>query len=441
MRTPRQSHSLIIHNQLLASKVRSTYSRDEISDLWVLLREQGTLDFKALPNGLFPAAALTHEKAFTGYSHVWVRDNVFVAYAKYMNGEVEPARKTARALMQYFARYQHRFTDIIDGNADTSDPMSRPHIRFNGAKLEETSEKWAHAQNDALGYFLWFFCMLLRANALDFTSEAVRILQLFPRYFQKISYWQDEDSGHWEEVRKISASSIGVVVAGLKELYKLISEATVSGSSLLKPDIELVRELIVRGEEALKTILPAECIQSDPAKSRRYDAALLFLTYPLRIVDPEMAVTIVSDIIRELQGEIGIRRYPLDSYWAPDYKEKLKPAERTADFSENLATRNKLLPWPGLEAQWCIFDPIVSCYFGMRFQTTQAREDLEKQTEYFNRALGQITSAENAAFTPFRCPELYYLEKGQYVPNDHVPLLWTQANLLLALNMMRANAQ
>ncbi len=439
MSTPRESHPLIVHNQLLASKVRSTYSREQISDLWALLRERGTLQFKALPNGLFPAAALTHEKAFTGYSHVWVRDNVFIAYAKYVNGELESARKTASALMQYFARYQHRFTAIIDGKVDPSDPMNRPHIRFNGAKLEETGEKWAHAQNDALGYFLWFVCTLLRANALDLNSGAVRTLQLFPRYFQKISYWQDEDSGHWEEVRKISASSIGVVVAGLKELYKLISEA--SDASALKHDAELVAELIARGEKALDAILPAECIQSDPAKSRRYDAALLFLTYPFQIVEPEMAATVVGDIIRELQGEIGIRRYPLDSYWAPDYKEKLKPAERTADFSENLATRNKLLPQPGLEAQWCIFDPIISCYFGMRFQTTQAREDLEKQTEYFNRALGQITSAENAALPPFRCPELYYLEKGRYVPNDHVPLLWTQANLLLALNMMRANAR
>jgi glycosyl hydrolase family 15 len=438
MNTPRQSHALIIHNQLLAGKIRSIYSRNEISDIWDFLHQRGTLDFKALPNGLFPAAALNHDKVFTGYSHVWVRDNVFIAYAKYLNGELEPARKTAHALMQYFERYQHRFTDIIDGKADPSDPMNRPHIRFNGAKLEETGAKWAHAQNDALGYFLWFFCTLLRANALEFSSEAATILRLFPRYFQKIAYWQDEDSGHWEEVRKISASSIGVVVAGLKELYKLMSDA--SDTSALKHDAELVAELIARGEKALNAILPAECVQSDPEKSRRYDAALLFLAYPLRIVNPATASTIVSEIIRELQGDIGIRRYPLDSYWAPDYKEKLKPAERTADFSENLSTRNKLLPRPGLEAQWCIFDPIVSCYFGMRFQRTHAREDLDQQTEYFNRALGQIT-AESPALSPFRCPELYYLEHERYVPNDHVPLLWTEANLLLALNMMRANAQ
>lgn len=39
-----------------------------------------------------------------------------------------------------------------------------------------------------------------------------------------------------------------------------------------------------------------------------------------------------------------------------------------------------------------------------------------------------------------RCPEAYYLEHGRYVPNDHVPLLWTQANLRLALLAMRQSA-
>ena len=35
------------------------------------------------------------------------------------------------------------------------------------------------------------------------------------------------------------------------------------------------------------------------------------------------------------------------------------------------------------------------------------------------------------------CPELYYLEEGQYVPNDTVPLLWTQANLWMAFKFMK----
>jgi len=59
-----------------------------------------------------------------------------------------------------------------------------------------------------------------------------------------------------------------------------------------------------------------------------------------------------------------------DSYWAPDYKKKLKPAERTADVSDDLSGRNRLLPAVGQEAQWCLFDPNISCIFGLNFKST-----------------------------------------------------------------------
>ncbi|MEL6327714.1 MAG: phosphorylase kinase, partial [Cyanobacteria bacterium J06626_23] len=52
---------------------------------------------------------------------------------------------------------------------------------------------------------------------------------------------------------------------------------------------------------------------------------------------------------------------------------------------------------------------------------------------YFNRSLGQLT-AEDSPFGELKCPEAYYLEKGRYVPNDVTPLLWTQANLMLAFH-------
>ncbi len=47
-----------------------------------------------------------------------------------------------------------------------------------------------------------------------------------------------------------------------------------------------LEELAARGEAALAGILPAECVQEDPAKARAYDAALLFLAEPLRLLDP-----------------------------------------------------------------------------------------------------------------------------------------------------------
>ena len=133
------------------------------------------------------------------------------------------------------------------------------------------------------------------------------------------------------------------------------------------------------------------------------------------------------------KGGIGIRRYPGDSYWAPDYDSRLSPTDRTRDYSEDIASRNRLLEQPGDEAQWCIFDPLISAFHGRRYLSTGAQADLAAQTLYFNRSIAQITPA-------WRCPELYFKQLGRFVANPHAPLLWTQANLQRALIALQASA-
>ena len=61
--------------------------------------------------------------------------------------------------------------------------------------------------------FLWLYALLARDGHVALDEPALDVLALVPRYLAAIRYWQDEDSGHWEETRKISASSIGTVVA------------------------------------------------------------------------------------------------------------------------------------------------------------------------------------------------------------------------------------
>ena len=63
-----------------------------------------------------------------------------------------------------------------------------------------------------------------------------------------------------------------------------------------------------------------------------------------------------------------------------------------------------------------------------------------RQIFHFNRALGQISGPEGPA-ARLRCPEAYYRESGRYIPNDHVPLLWTQANLLTAFAAMEGGGR
>ena len=38
--------------------------------------------------------------------------------------------------------------------------MHRPHVRFNGDDGTELQEDWSHAQNNALGYFVWLYTTL-----------------------------------------------------------------------------------------------------------------------------------------------------------------------------------------------------------------------------------------------------------------------------------------
>jgi hypothetical protein len=87
---------------------------------------------------------------------------------------------------------------------------------------------------------------------------------------------------------------------------------------------------------------------------------------------------------------------------------------------------------PGEEAQWCIFDPIVSVIAGRRYLKAGDPADLDRQVHHLNRSLGQLTG-RNCPQGELLCLEAYYLQYGRYVPNDNVPLLWTQANLRLAL--------
>jgi hypothetical protein len=214
---------------------------------------------------------------------------------------------TSFALVVFFNRYRHRFDGIISGEVDAQDAGRRPHIRFEGETLSEiASERWAHAQNDALGYFLWLSCRLAASGGLEPDAETVAVLSRLVRDFEAIRFWQDEDSGHWEEMRKLSASSVGAVVEGLRAFLALTGDdAHARWRRQLGPDLQAVaQDLLDRGRRA-----------------------------------------------------------------------------------------------PG---------------------------DRDKQVFHFNRSLAQITRG-------WCCAELYYLRNGEYIPNPHVPLQWTQANLVLAL--------
>jgi len=413
--------------------VREETLEKDAARVLAFLEAQGTFRFPTLNTGLFSAAAGDGgDFELTGYRSVWVRDNIHIAHGHRVWGETGKSQAALSALTWYFHKYMHRFSDAIDGRSDPSDPMQRPYIRFDGDRLEELPEKWSHAQNDALGAYLWLASREYQLRPLGPTTDEWDVLVEVVHFLKTVRYWQDEDSGHWEEVRKIAASSIGVAVAGLRAFRELLASAGSGTVPLKRPlSLEDVDELIAQGEEALRSILPWECRQPDPDQRRYYDAALVFLVYPYRVVSPGVADQIIGNVTTHLMGDHGIRRYNGDSYWCADYRQKLAADQRTIDFSDNLAERDQLLV-PGLEAQWCLFDPIVSIHYGMRATMSGDAEDRRRQVHHLQRSLRQLTPP-GSRFGVYRCPESYFCEQGRYVPNDICPLLWTQTNLKLAL--------
>ena len=424
---------LIFHNREIERlRLPEAWTGADVDRVAEALATHATLAVSALPTGLYPASAAM-DPGVSGYQHVWVRDNVYVALAQWRTGRPRVAVGVARGLLAFYAKYPQRF--VLTGG--TAPPvMERPHVRFDGAALSEVAgQQWSHAQNDALGYCLWLCASLAAAGELILTEGDVATIQALVGYLRAIDYTRDEDSGHWEETRKVSASSIGIVTAGLRAwLDYLASDAAAGVPDATRTALSTqAAALLTAGQEALAGILPSECVQLVPEQNRRYDAALLFLVHPFGVVDGALADLIVSDVWRYLEGPIGIRRYLRDSYWAPDYERRVPPADRTRDYSNDIESRDALLDSVGREAQWCVFDPVMSALHGARFLVSRRREDAFLQGYYFNRSLAHITPH-------WGCPELYYERDGIYVPNPHTPLLWTQSNLLLALAAARATA-
>lgn len=425
-------------NARVSDLARESYTLESILKIKEFLYAQNVFHLKRLENGLYPAAATVSSTSYTGYSAVWIRDNVFVAYSCYMHNEFDACNKTLCTLFSYFGRHKFRFDNIISLPHIAHDVMKRPHVRFNGQSLDEFEQDWQHAQNDALGYFLWLASKLIKEGCYSPEIHELELLSTIVKYFAAICFWKDPDSGHWEEERKVCASSIGVVVASLKAFLGVLRQykaqlVSVDVAFRLVPD-ELVLHLIRKGEKVLADILPSECIEV--GKARRADAALLFLLYPLGQVTGGKANLVLNNITQSLQGSIGISRYASDTFWCKDY-DTVPEEIRTTISSERTEwlTRNGMVLSEGEEAQWCIFDSIVSVIHATRFELNLNSRDLELQTLYFNRSLAQL-SPDTFMLGGMKCPELYYLHGSEYIPNDSTPLLWSQANLRIAVKFM-----
>lgn len=389
------------------------------------LARHGTLEISPLDNGIYPASSGQSPTAASGYQHAWIRDNVMVAHSRWALGDVGSAVRTITQVGKFLASQVPRMVDIISQPTRKEDVQRRPAVRFNARSLAEIDEPWAHAQNDALAYTMWLRLGLVEREGVGLDGFESEIYATLARYFGAIEYWNDRDSGAWEEGRKVNASSVGAVIAALAALKR----CRVAGLIASAPPAADLDSWIHQGRQRLDHSLPFE---SPP--ERQEDAALLLLIEPLGLfAGRPIADAILSLVRARLMGPHGIRRYTGDSYFCQDYDRLFPPETRSGNFSEDMTVRDKWLR-PGCEAQWCLFDPLLSAIFGRRFQRDRRRtDDLDLQLIHFNRALSQLTP-------DVQCVELYFLKGDTWTPNEHTPLAWTQANLAVALHVLKASA-
>ncbi|CAK9056448.1 unnamed protein product [Durusdinium trenchii] len=258
---------------------------------------------------------------------------------------------------------------------------------------------------------MWARTQLAWHKKLPFNGEHLKLMgQLFD-YLRAIESWADLDGGHWEEHSAIHASSIGPPLAAVKLFTKVAAR-----DGFLPPCKSDTLEVLEKNlQAALLKILPGEI--TFPAElARDADAAAVFLAYPLEVVDDQLGLQIMERLTK-VMGHIGMCRYRKDSYWCKDYKDKVGDDPTKHFTDEELKERDRLLQ-EGEEAQWCLFDPMVSAFYGRMYQKTQDEKTrnaaerrrlkdaqyLKLQQLFLARSLAAITG-DDCPYGPWHCAE------------------------------------
>jgi phosphorylase kinase alpha/beta subunit len=322
-------------------------------------------------SGLFAASKKGEE---IGYDKAWLRDNFYECLAFEATADYDTVWRCYRAILDIFKKHEYKIDFAIDKKPEHTHQYI--HARFHPETFEEYWEEWGNKQNDSVGCILWMLGRLeeIRNGFVITDEDDRRIAQKLVRYLETLEYWQDADSGMWEEDQEVHASSIGACVAGLKMARHI-------------PGVEVPDSLIAKGEDALRKLLPRESAR------KAVDLALLSLIWPYKVTTEKETVEILRNVEYHLLRNRGVIRYKNDRYYNnnPD------------GVSE--------------EAEWT---------FGLSWLAIiyQELKQYEKAQLFLKRAI--------ATDTEKGIPELYY--SGTDRGNDNTPLGWSESLFIVALH-------
>ncbi|WP_067518929.1 glycoside hydrolase family 15 protein [Endozoicomonas ascidiicola] len=428
------------------------------------------------------------EKDDTNYNAIWVRDSGWIFFSMLERGQVnaqekEKARRLILALWDYYAtdRQLKRMKAVIDNpKLANQGTMNVLHIRFDGnsPSLDDVyvngkPQNWNHRQNDAHGIFLmavaegWSKGLIKKA---DLTPSRLKVLSLFPAYFNAIDFATFEDAGAWEEISKVNTSSVAFVVRAMElwgsvlkanaDLQNSIEQA--AKKEKVKWSNKLLNQLVDKGYATIKRQLTmgGESPDYPPTdlRFRRADAALfnLILPTPLARLSQNEKRQVVT-ILERLERPFGIIRYARDSYQSGNFwikapgasKHKDAPALTGDASSETLFLARLANLIPDTEAQW-FFDSKLAM---IRAHLAEGEKDklLQLQDVFFaqvhlKRALGQVTgsygkagliAADGNSVADWKVPEsinsVKIGDELHYLPSPITPLNWAKASLSMAL--------
>lgn len=338
----------------------------------LLSQHLNTLKELQYESGLFAASK---KNVGTGYDKAWLRDNFYECIAFEVLGDFKTVEKTYRAILDIFKKHEYKIDHAISKKPEHT--YQYIHPRYHPETFDEYWEEWGNKQNDAIGCILFKIGeMEKRAPGIIVKDENdVRVIQKLVWYLSTLEYWQDPDSGIWEENQEVHASSVGACVAGLKMAQYING-------------VEVPPELIERGEIALRELLPRE------SDEKFVDLALLSLIWPYDVATSDEREAILENVEYHLLRDRGVIRYKGDQYYNknPD------------GWSE--------------EAEWTFGLSWLSIIYGKLGNEEKAREfaEMAKQT---------VTKDGNV-------PELYYSNSTKY--NDNTPLGWSESLFIVALH-------
>jgi len=241
------------------------------------------------PTGLF-AAAPNHS---TGYSKVWIRDNIYALLGFEAHGDFETSVKIIQALLDILKRHEYKLDWMI------KQPHPKDRYRYIHPRYEpngtEVAGDWGNKQNDAIGALLWKIGDLCKNGIPILRDDDKEIIQKLVKYLEAIEYWHDADNGMWEENEEVHASSVGACLAGLIAVQDFI---------------HVPLHLIAHGEHALRKLLPRESVLKET------DMALLSLIWPYKVVMPTEREQILKNIEHHLIRNKGVCRYLGDQYYS-----------------------------------------------------------------------------------------------------------------------------